>query len=91
MRRRYIDAMSLVQRFGKPDIFITMTCNRMWKEVQGNLKYGEEAQDRPDLVSRVFRAKLELLKTEVTKKKIFGDVAACVYVIAFLAFLMLIC
>ncbi|XP_071902766.1 uncharacterized protein [Coffea arabica] len=64
MRRRYIDAMSLVQRFGKPDIFITMTCNRMWKEVQGNLKYGEEAQDRPDLVSRVFRAKLELLKAE---------------------------
>ncbi|XP_027108916.2 uncharacterized protein [Coffea arabica] len=83
MRRRYIDAMSLVQRYGKPDIFITMTCNRMWKEIQDNLKYGEEAQDRPDLVSRVFRAKLELLKAEITKKKIFGEVAACVYVIEF--------
>nr|XP_027086482.1 uncharacterized protein LOC113708217 [Coffea arabica] len=83
MRRRYIDAMSLVQRYGKPDIFITMTCNRMWKEIQDNLKYGEEAQDRHDLVSKVFRAKLELLKAEITKKKIFGEVAACVYVIEF--------
>ncbi|GAA0156623.1 hypothetical protein LIER_38306 [Lithospermum erythrorhizon] len=26
MRRRYLDAMSLVQRFGKPDLLITMTC-----------------------------------------------------------------
>ncbi|XP_028552578.1 uncharacterized protein LOC114580151 [Dendrobium catenatum] len=27
MRRRYLDAMALCQRFGKPDLFITMTCN----------------------------------------------------------------
>jgi hypothetical protein len=27
MRRRYLDAMALVRRFGKPDIFLTMTCN----------------------------------------------------------------
>ena len=27
MRRRYMDAMALVRRFGKPDIFLTMTCN----------------------------------------------------------------
>jgi hypothetical protein len=27
MRRRYIDDMALVQKFGKPDIFLTMTCN----------------------------------------------------------------
>jgi hypothetical protein len=27
MRRRYMDAMALVQKFGKPDIFLTMTCN----------------------------------------------------------------
>ncbi|XP_027181704.1 uncharacterized protein LOC113780084 [Coffea eugenioides] len=57
--------------------------DRMWKEIQDNIKYGEEAEDRPDLVSRVFRAKLELLKAEITKKKIFGEVATCVYVIEF--------
>ncbi|XP_027122061.2 uncharacterized protein [Coffea arabica] len=83
MRRRYLDAMSLVQKYGKPDLFLTMTCNTMWKEIHDNLKYDEEAQDRPDLVARVFRAKFEVLKTEIVKKKLFGEVAAFVYVIEY--------
>ncbi|KAL3516948.1 hypothetical protein ACH5RR_023850 [Cinchona calisaya] len=83
MKHRYIDAMALVQKYGKPDLFLTMTCNTMWKEIQENLKYKEQAQDRPDLVSRVFRAKLKMLKSEITKKQIFGPVIACVYVIEF--------
>jgi hypothetical protein len=33
LRRRYVDAMALVRRFGKPDIFLTMTCNPKWNEV----------------------------------------------------------
>ena len=33
MRRRYLDAMALVWRFGKPDIFLTMTCNSKWDEI----------------------------------------------------------
>ncbi|XP_071926211.1 uncharacterized protein [Coffea arabica] len=81
MRRRYLDAMALVQKFGKPDLFLTMTCNTMWKEIQDNLKYEEKAQDRPDLVARVFRAKFEVLRSEIIKKKLFGEVAAFVYVI----------
>ncbi|XP_071901036.1 uncharacterized protein [Coffea arabica] len=83
MRRRYVDAMALVQKFGKPNLFITMTCNTQWKEIQENLKYGESAQERPDLVSRVFRAKFEMLKAEILKKKLFGEVAACIHVIEF--------
>ena len=27
MRRRYLNAMALMQRFGKPDVFVRMTCN----------------------------------------------------------------
>nr|XP_027121997.1 uncharacterized protein LOC113738930 [Coffea arabica] len=65
------------------DIFITMTCKTNWKEIQENLKYGEDAQDRPDLVSRVFRAKFEMFKYETLKKKIFGEVQALVHVIKF--------
>ncbi|XP_027171707.1 uncharacterized protein LOC113771310 [Coffea eugenioides] len=83
MRRRYLDAMALVQKYGKPDIFLTMTCNPMWKEIQDNLQFTEKPQDRPDLLSRVFRAKFEMLKSELLDKKIFGEVAACVYVIEF--------
>ena len=36
MRKRYVDAMALVQRFRKPDIFLTMTCNPNWPEIKKN-------------------------------------------------------
>nr|XP_027108801.1 uncharacterized protein LOC113728613 [Coffea arabica] len=83
MKRRYLDAMALVQKYGKPDIFLTMTCNPMWKEIQESLQYTEKPQDRPDLLSRVFRAKFEVVKNELLHKHIFGEVAACVYAIEF--------
>ena len=83
MRKRYIDAMTLVQVYGKPDIFITMTCNPNWIEIKRELAKNEEVQYRPDLVARVFRAKVEMLKNELFKKEIFGEVAAFVYVIEF--------
>ena len=37
MRRRYLDAMALVRRFGKPDIFLSMTCNPKWDEITHEL------------------------------------------------------
>uniref|UniRef100_A0A1S4C5F7 Helitron helicase-like domain-containing protein n=1 Tax=Nicotiana tabacum TaxID=4097 RepID=A0A1S4C5F7_TOBAC len=83
MRRRYMDAMALVQHFGKSDLFITMTCNPDWAEIQENLCEGQLAQDRPDLVTRVFRAKLQDLKDQIFKKKIFGPVAAHIFVVEF--------
>ncbi|XP_020275831.1 uncharacterized protein LOC109850265 [Asparagus officinalis] len=83
MRRRYLDAMSLVQRFGKPDIFITMTCNPEWEEITEELHPGQTHNDRPDLTSRIFRGKLQDLKDQLFKKEIFGKVAAHVHVIEF--------
>ncbi|KAL5575313.1 hypothetical protein UlMin_017012 [Ulmus minor] len=53
MRKRYMDAMSLVQRFGKPDIFLTITCNPNWNEIKQELQPHEEPQNRPDLVTRL--------------------------------------
>ncbi|KAG5556067.1 hypothetical protein RHGRI_006626 [Rhododendron griersonianum] len=83
MRKRYLDAMNLVERYGKPDIFLTMTCNPKWCEILSELKPHEDAQNRPDLVTRVFKSKLEELKKEVIKKQLFGPVAAYTYVIEF--------
>jgi hypothetical protein len=83
MQRRYLDAMTLVQKFGKPDIFLTMTCNPEWDEITAELFPGQTAQDRPDLTTRVFRAKLEQLKKMIIKRGFFGDVIAHVYVIEF--------
>ncbi|XP_020266738.1 uncharacterized protein LOC109842248 [Asparagus officinalis] len=83
MRRRYMDAMALVQRYGKPDLFITITCNPDWDEIRNELLNGQTAQDRPDLSARVFRGKIEDLKDQLFKEEVFGKVAARVYVIEF--------
>jgi len=33
MLQNYQDAMAIVSKFGKPDLFITMTCNPKWREI----------------------------------------------------------
>ncbi|XP_024993209.1 uncharacterized protein LOC112526951 [Cynara cardunculus var. scolymus] len=83
IRRRFLDAMTLVQDDGKPDIFLTMTCNPKWPEILKELLSGQTAPDLPDLVARVFCAKLEDMKDQLFKKHIFGKVGAYVYVIEF--------
>jgi hypothetical protein len=57
-----MDAMVLVQKYIKPDIFLIFICNPNRDEITQNLYPGQLAQDRPDLVVHVFRAKLEELK-----------------------------
>jgi hypothetical protein len=83
MKKRHMDAMALVQTYGKPDIFLTMTCNPNWQEIQDALLPGQTAQDRPDLVARVLRAKLETMKDMLTKENIRGVLKAYVYVVEF--------
>ncbi|KAG2688681.1 hypothetical protein I3760_09G107200 [Carya illinoinensis] len=65
MRKRYMEAMALVQRYGKPDIFLTMTCNPNWQEISNELRLHEEKE----------------LKDRLFKQQIFGKVSAYVYVI----------
>ncbi|XP_024990557.1 uncharacterized protein LOC112524840 [Cynara cardunculus var. scolymus] len=75
--------MALVQDDGKPDIFLTMTCNPKNLEILKELLPGQIAQDRPDLVARIFRAKLEDPKDQLFQKKILDTVRANIYVIEF--------
>ncbi|XP_012854364.1 PREDICTED: uncharacterized protein LOC105973864 [Erythranthe guttata] len=63
--------MALVQRYGKPDIFLTMTCNPSWKEIKDKLLPNEKLHDRPVVIARVFKAKLAELKDEIVRKKTF--------------------
>ncbi|XP_075093689.1 uncharacterized protein LOC107772267 isoform X1 [Nicotiana tabacum] len=83
MRRRYMDAIALVQWFGKPDIFLTMTCSPSWPEIKENILTIDETQNRPNLISREFRAKLEELKKDILKTQIFGKVATFMYTVEF--------
>ena len=75
--------MALVRKYGKPDVFLTMTCNPNWEEITRELENGQTAQDRPDIVVRVFRAKLQEMKTELFEKGILGKVQAYTYVVEF--------
>jgi hypothetical protein len=79
----YQDAMVIVRRFGKPDIFVTMTCNPNWPEIQESIFAGQNPVDRPDVIARVFRQKNQALLDDILKCKIFGQFEAYVQVIEF--------
>ncbi len=65
MGQLYQDAMARVHKFGKPDLFITFTCNPKWKEITDTLLPGQIAKDRPELVTRIFNLKLDALLKDI--------------------------
>ncbi|KAG2659649.1 hypothetical protein PVAP13_1KG374505 [Panicum virgatum] len=69
---RFMDAMSLVTKYGKPYYFITMTCNPYWLEIIELLLPGQTPQDRVDIVARVYHAKLIDFHDFIIKKGYFG-------------------
>ncbi|XP_051160511.1 uncharacterized protein LOC127290984 [Leptopilina boulardi] len=83
MLQNYQDAMAIVRKFGKPDLFITMTCNPNWREIQENLLPHQTAADRPDIVSRVFNIKKNEVINVIVKEKLFGEILAYVYVVEY--------
>jgi hypothetical protein len=83
MHQNYQDAMAIVRKYGKPDVFITMTCNPMWKEIRDNLEAWQKAEHRPDLVARVFNLKLKELLKDLCKNNVIGNVVGKVHVIEF--------
>ncbi|KAL0311961.1 UNVERIFIED_CONTAM: hypothetical protein Sradi_5595400 [Sesamum radiatum] len=83
MYQRYQDAMALVQVYGKPDLMLTITCNPNWVEIKRELKRGQTPQDRPDLLTRVFRGKFEEFKKDIVDRGVLGKVRAYTYVIEY--------
>ena len=83
MHELYNDAMAIVRRYGKPDLFITFTCNPKWPEILDSLLSNQTPVDRPDLTTRVFHQKLQLLLHDITQKHVFGVPLAFIYVIEF--------
>ncbi|GBP38710.1 hypothetical protein EVAR_42915_1 [Eumeta japonica] len=49
------DAMTYVRNYGTPDLFITVTCNPKWTEIERELEPGQKPQDRHDIIARVFQ------------------------------------
>lgn len=79
MHERTQDAMTYVRHFGRPDLFITFTCNTKWQEICELLKEGQKAQHRHDLVARVFYLKVKQLMKLLTKGSIFESCRCHMY------------
>ncbi|XP_035835779.1 uncharacterized protein LOC110888292 [Helianthus annuus] len=84
MMQNYLDAMSLCKCFGYPDFFITITCNPKWPEVTRFLRDTTlKPEDRPDILSRLFKLKLDAICKDLKERHLLGKAAAFVYTIEF--------
>ena len=75
--------MAIIKKYGKPDLFTTFICNPKWRKITENLYPGQTANDRPDLVIRVFKLKLNNLLNDIFKHGVLGKVVTHVQVIEF--------
>ncbi|XP_021995536.1 uncharacterized protein LOC110892694 [Helianthus annuus] len=84
MMQNYLDAMSLCKCFGYPDFFITITCNPKWPEVTRFLRDTTlKPEDRADILSRLFKLKLDAICKDLKERHLLGKAAAVVYTIEF--------
>ena len=78
--------MAIVRAIGRPDLFVTMTCNSNWPELNRILKkfpVGTMCNDIPNITVRLFYCKLRALLADIMSGKIFGNILAYVYTIEF--------
>ena len=61
MHKHLQDALTLTSRFCKSDLFITMTANPNWIEIQDHLPTGFSPQSHPNIVDHVFHQKKKKL------------------------------
>ncbi|PAV86040.1 hypothetical protein WR25_26520 isoform B [Diploscapter pachys] len=95
LRRHFENAVTLSNALGQPDLFITITCNGSWPEIQENLAPNHNWADEPFLVAEVFRKKIEVIIDTICGEKkqrngkmkrvggLFGGVAWYVYSVEF--------
>jgi hypothetical protein len=75
------DCLALRRKFGAISFFTTLTCNPKWPEILAELEPGQNAQDRPDVVVRVFRRRLAAFLKQ--HEAIFGPDRYTIQVIEF--------
>ncbi|KAL3615769.1 hypothetical protein CASFOL_040063 [Castilleja foliolosa] len=85
MYKHYQDALAICRVHGNPQYFITFTCNVKWPEISRHMtRIGTgHAQNRPDIIARVFHIKVQEFFKFLRSDKPFGEVAADLYTIEF--------
>ena len=86
MQQLYQDAMSVVRKYGKPDVLITCTMNPQCGEISRELIRHHDhmkASDRPDIVARVAKIYFDELFQDLYHKNVLGKVKAHLNVVEF--------
>ncbi|GJY22279.1 putative DNA helicase [Tanacetum coccineum] len=79
MIQQYHDAMAICRWAGAPDLFVTMTCNPRWIEIARHVEDhipGQHVNDRPDVITKMFKIKLDEHIKDIMKKHFLGRVKA---------------
>ena len=71
--------MTYVRHYGRPDLFVTFTCNPQWSEIRDLLMPGQSSIDRHDITARVFKQKLKALMDFIVKEHVFGETRCWMY------------
>ncbi|XP_057755300.1 uncharacterized protein LOC130974430 [Arachis stenosperma] len=69
------DAFAICKYAGYSSYFITMTCNPEWNEIKREVTpQGLHAEDRPDILCRIFKLKVDKLIKELKRGTFFGKI-----------------
>ncbi|CAN0904888.1 ATP-dependent DNA helicase PIF1 [Linum grandiflorum] len=85
MQQLYQDAIAVCNYFKNPDLFITFTCNAQWPEIVNAFKddVGLHGEDKPMVIARVFRMRLDLLKKDLQQTRYFEKSIASMHTVEF--------
>nr|XP_017227516.1 PREDICTED: uncharacterized protein LOC108203255 [Daucus carota subsp. sativus] len=85
MQQNFQDALAVCRYIGHPDIFLTMTTNPLWDEINEMMKLLPHClpQNSPDIIARVFKLKLDQIVDEIKNKEFFGKCIGVMYVVEF--------
>lgn len=74
MNQYFKDSLAICRTIGHPSLFLTMTCNTQWPEIQAmlDLMPGVDVINAPDIIARVFKLKLDQLINLIKNKDYFG-------------------
>jgi PIF1-like helicase/Helitron helicase-like domain at N-terminus/Helicase len=83
MYEKFKDTVHTCEKFGGPHLFVTVTCNPKWIEIEEELVEGQSAFERPELLVRVFKIKLDRIIKDIMNGVVFGKATFHVHVIEF--------
>jgi hypothetical protein len=74
------NALVLVSEYSCLHVFLTLTCNPEWPEIQSQIINGQTAFDCPDVTVPVFKSRLDKSKTNI-RNGIYFKLREVIYII----------